>query len=236
MVNPAIPLEIFLPPDDYSNIHVLGSKDQNGFNAGMFLIRVHKWSINLMANTMALEHNNEEVAKGFAEQTALYILFNQTENRPHILFQPRKWYNTYEFHFAYEGKPGDLFVHFVGLESDRWEHMRTWLEILEGPKKEEWEIPLLETDYEDRIHEYWTTLRHGRDAVRQVRERVADVDSLTGNVKESLEHLETVLWTETDQLDTVRNATEWIREAVHNEPGFATAGAGSEGAETASES
>jgi hypothetical protein len=33
--------------------------------------------------------------------------------------------------WAYEGKRGDLLVHFPGLEERRWPHMAKWLNIVE---------------------------------------------------------------------------------------------------------
>lgn len=219
VVNPAIPLDIFLPPSDYADIRLLATKDQNGFNAGMLLLKVHKWSIKLLADALILQTGNEEVAKGFAEQTALYILLNQTENQPHVLYQPRKWFNTYEFHHGYEGSTGDMYVHFVGLSEDRWSHMQKWLDVLEGPEQQQWEQALNETDYPERIDEFWTTLRHGRDAVRQVKARLSDTEMMSEAVKNSLRRLQTVLWSETDQLKAVRQATQELREVIHDEAG-----------------
>jgi lipopolysaccharide biosynthesis glycosyltransferase len=205
-----------LPPEDYPDIHLLATKDQNGFNAGMFLVKVHKWSLKLLADTLTLQTGNEEVAKLFAEQTALYVLFNQTENRPHIIYQPRPWFNTYEFHHDYEGSKGSMFVHFVGLFEERWSHMQKWLDILEGPEQAEWEIKLKDTHYADAIEKFWTTLRHGRDAVRQVKARYSDTKTMPESIKSSLERLQTILWAETDQIDAVRWATQDLRDSFHN--------------------
>jgi galactosyl transferase GMA12/MNN10 family len=219
VVNPAIPLDIFLPPNDFPDTHILVTKDQNGFNAGMLLLRVHKWSINLLADAMALRQD-PEVMEGFAEQTALYILFNHTENREHVLFQPRKWFNTYEFHFAYEGAPGDLFVHFVGLAEDRFQHMEKWLGILEGPERQQWEIPLEQTTYPSEIASFWTVMRDGKETVKS---QGLNSSSLSESLREARDHLELVLWSESDQPDTVRNATNTLRNAIADTPGFAAA-------------
>lgn len=226
VVNPAIPLEIFLPPDDFPDMHLLATKDQNGFNAGMFFIRAHKWSVNLLASAMTLEGVHPDVIAGFAEQTALYVKFNESANGYHVLYQPRLWFNTYEWSFAYEGKTGDLFVHFVGLQEDRWARMARWLDILEGPEQEQWEVPLNETRYAHEIDEYWSLLRDGKEAVEKLSQKPAQPTVLPEGVKEIYEHLLEVLWSETDQPDTVRNVTKELREATRNMPGFVTAGTG----------
>ena len=226
VVNPAIPLETFIPPDDFSDVHVLASKDQNGFNAGMFFIRAHKWSISLLANAMTLEGLHPEVIAGFAEQTALYIMFNETTKRDHVLFQPRKWFNTYEWSFAYEGQPGDLYVHFVGLLEDRWSRMIRWLDILEGMGQRDWEIPLEHTKYPAEINDFWSTLRAAKSTVADLRHKVSIPFGLPSSVQEACDRLELVLWSETDQLETLRNATEQLETAIKNTPGLTSAGTG----------
>ena len=223
VVNPELPLDIFLPPDDFSNVHLMASKDQNGFNAGMFFIRAHEWSINLLATAMAMKDHSDEVAKGFAEQTALYIAFNRTENREHVLYQPRLWFNTYEWSFAYEGSPGDMFVHFVGLFEDRWERMKNWLNILEGTEQEKWKVPLEQTKYPTEIDAFWVALRRGRDALQQLREKVSNTPTLPSGVTDAAEHLQQVLLHETDQIDTLRNATEALSTVIGKTPGLAHA-------------
>jgi lipopolysaccharide biosynthesis glycosyltransferase len=216
VVNPSLPLDIFLPPEDYPEIHFLATKDQNGFNAGMLMMKVHKWSLKLLADALNLQTGNEDVEKLFAEQTALYVLFNQTENQHHVLYQPRPWFNTYEFHHDYEGTRGYMFVHFVGLLEERWTHMQKWLDVLEGPRQTEWEVELKDTHYPDTIEKFWTMIRHGRDAVRQVKMRYPDMETMPEPIRGSLERLQTVLWCETDQIDAVRSATQDLRDAVRN--------------------
>ena len=226
VLNPSIPLDIFLPPNDFSNVHILGTKDQNGFNAGMFFIRAHKWSINLLASTMALDGTNTEVAAGFAEQTALYLMFNETIRHEHVLYQPRKWFNTYEFSFAYEGEPGNLFVHFVGLQEDRWGRMVKWLEILDSPEQEQWNIPLAQTKYPEDIEDFWSTVRDGKAAMAvELGHEKLSAAGLPENVRAAHDRLEYMLWSETDQPEAVRNATKELRTVVMKSPGFAKAAA-----------
>jgi hypothetical protein len=68
-----------------------------------------------------------------ADQLATGTVANETKFWEGTLFQPRIWYNTYEFRHGYEGKMGRMLVQFPGLEEDRWIHMQKWLGIVEGP-------------------------------------------------------------------------------------------------------
>jgi lipopolysaccharide biosynthesis glycosyltransferase len=195
-------------------VHLLASKDQSGFNAGMFFIKVHDWSIRTLTQAMTYEWHKPELDLSFLEQTSLYHEMNHTANRAHVLYQPRKWFNTYEFHHAYEGQRGDMFVHFPGLQEDRWAHMEKWLEILEGPKQAEWEVPLEETTYPAEIEEFWSQLDVSERTLRDGRERVEAATVDTTDLKAALERLETVLWAETDQIEALRMAAAEVHDIV----------------------
>ena len=104
--------------------------------------------------------------------------------------------------------------------------MIRWLEILEGPEQEQWEVPLNETRYPDEIDEYWSLLQDGKEAVEELSQTSGKSAVLPDGVKEIYEHLVEVLWSGTDQPDTVRNATKKLREAVKNTSGLVAAGTG----------
>jgi len=188
VVNPALSLDIFLPPKDFSNVHVLATKDMNGLNAGIFFLHVHHWSLQMVIKAISIPQHRPDIGLGFLEQTALYQTFNDTEFQESVVYQPRIWYNTYEFHHAYEGKHGDFLAHFPGLESDRWDHMDKWLNIVNGPGQAEWEIPLEETRYPNETKDYWNTLRYVR-AVLNYAEYRAQEDSPTEEIKDAVEDL-----------------------------------------------
>lgn len=214
VVNPALPLSIFLPPQNRPEIHLLASKDQSGFNAGMFFIKVHEWSIKTLTQAMTYEWHKPEIDLAFLEQTSLYYELNHTANRPHVLYQPRKWFNTYEFHHAYEGQKGDMLVHFPGLQDDRWNHMAKWLEILEGPKQAEWEVPLEETAYPAKIEEFWSQLDACEQTLKQGKQRVEAGKEDVTDLKAAIAHLETVLWSETDQLEAMKMAAAEVHDIL----------------------
>ena len=214
VVNPALPHDIFLPPGDFDDIHVLASRDVSGFNAGMFFIRCHSWSVKLIANALTFPKYKPEVGLDFAEQSTLWHGMNETDNRPHVLWQPRTWYNAYQWHEGYEGDVGTMFVHFPGLQGDRWAHMGRWLEILEGHEAKNWEVGLKDTKYPKQIDEFWHAMRIGRQTLQIINENVQDRYNAPDSVRLAIESLEYIMGAETDRIDVVMKAVKDVKDAI----------------------
>lgn len=161
VVNAALSPEIFLPPDHLKDVYALVTADQNGFNAGVFYIRVHSSSIDLLTQTVAypLVHPEEDLG-WFGEQAAMANVIKSIEASsnesvyPGIVWMPRLWFNAYQTEHAFEGEPGSALVHFAGLAETRLMHMSRWLDELEA-NQAKWEKPLHETFYESAIAEFW---------------------------------------------------------------------------------
>ena len=165
---------MFLPPDDgsYDHIHFIGTKDGAGLNTGVFFLRVHEWSVRMLVKTTGFPLFRPEIDLGrSADQQAMAILFNETGFRENVLFQPRIWYNTYEFSGGYEGEKGRLLVHFPGLEQERWAHMEKWLGIV-ADTPEEWEADLADTMYPAEIETFWSELGSAREMLRRANDFV----------------------------------------------------------------
>jgi hypothetical protein len=163
IVNPAISPCAFLPPDTIDNVYALVTADHNGLNNGIFYLKVHPSSLDLLTNTIAypLVHPEEDLG-WFGEQAAMAHVINATESRHEsagtlsgIAWVPRDWFNNYEFEHGFEGKPGSFLVHFAGLAETRLQHMANWLAEL-GQNQAKWEIPIEDTPYRDSIPEFWT--------------------------------------------------------------------------------
>lgn len=95
-----------------------------------------------------------------------------------FLFQPREWYNTYQFTHGYEGgdaQKGHLLVHFPGLEEQRWQHMDNWLNEL-ARNQPTWDVPFDKSVYADLIPLYWQLVRESRRLVQTANETLADLD------------------------------------------------------------
>jgi galactosyl transferase GMA12/MNN10 family len=216
IINPALPVEIFLPPHDFANVHFLVTKDHNGLNTGIFFVRVHEWSVKMMAKALAYPMFQTDVDLGTsADQAAIARIFNETEFSPNVLYQPRVWYNTYEFHHGFEGQQGDLLVHFPGLEEDRWRLMSDWLDTVEGPKAQDWETTLARTRYPEQIDRFWTQVRECRAVLADVRKYIDAMEHVPDNLRDAVEHLSKVLSYETDQIETMRLAVEGVKQAIY---------------------
>ncbi|KAK4942636.1 hypothetical protein LTR10_017583 [Elasticomyces elasticus] len=221
VVNPALSLDIFLPPKDFSNVHVLATKDMNGLNAGVFFLRVHHWSIQMIIKAISIPQHLPHFGLGYLEQTALYKTFNDTEFRESVIYEPRIWFNTYEFHHAYEGKHGDFQVHMPGLGKDRWPHMEKWLNITSGPEQAEWELPVEETRYPKETKVYWNTLRYVR-AVLNYAEYREKKDSPAKDVKEAVEDLRVTFLYASDAYKKLKEKAEKVHKMFEDHTGNGT--------------
>ena len=162
-MNNNVPWTIFLPPNEgnFRDINLLASKDWSGFNAGVFLIRICEWSINLLSDAIALPRLRHDIELAFREQAALNWVFNEPENLKHRIFQPRHWFNVYDEYYQDRGevvKKGSLIVHFPGMGGARADAMGRWLDKLDH-SPEELRIPLENTTYPSEVEDYWSQLR-----------------------------------------------------------------------------
>ena len=72
VVNAKIPLEMFLPPSpEFDHVHFLCGSDHHGLNDGAFLLRVHPYSLHLMAAALSVESLRPEVDLKYSEQSAI---------------------------------------------------------------------------------------------------------------------------------------------------------------------
>ncbi|KAL4936215.1 hypothetical protein BDV06DRAFT_233628 [Aspergillus oleicola] len=174
IINPAIPLEIFLPPPDIEDIHLIATKDHKGLNTGVFFLRVHQWTARMLIEALGYQAYNPKVDLGVqVDQTAMEKVLNQTSYRGGVTYLPRPWINTYEWAHAYEGTKGNFLVHFPGLGEKRWEHMSTWLDIIERTP-EEWEVPVSETWYLRETEAFWERTRKAKQIIQEYDKSTAE--------------------------------------------------------------
>ena len=215
IINPEIPVDIFLPPADFGDVHFLANKDQNGLNTGIFFTRVHPWSIKIFTKTLGYPIFRPDVDLGYsADQTAMAWIFNETENLPHVMYQPRKWYNTYQFHHGYEGTPGHLLVHFPGLEDDRWNQMGAWLRTLQNPSEAmQWSMPVENTHYPRQIEEFWRAVRLGYKVLELAKNKLSEnIGDLA--LSAAIEDFKVALAFQTDEPLLMEHAAEQLLEAI----------------------
>lgn len=169
-MNPNIPIELFLPPADFPDVHVILSKDWNGLNNGVFPIRVHPWSVELLSAVIAYPHNFPDTLLVFRDQSALEkLLENDDYFRNSTIYAPLRWFNAYrglpngslnDYHPPeLQLRKGDFLVHFAGTSgSDRSESMSAFIDVAERHDPD-WQLPLLRTNYLGEVEAFWAEQR-----------------------------------------------------------------------------
>ncbi|KAL4753661.1 hypothetical protein BDW72DRAFT_190869 [Aspergillus terricola var. indicus] len=180
IINSLIPLELFLPPSVLDEIHMVASKDHKGLNTGIFFLRVHEWSVRFLIETLAYPIYNPGVDLGLqVDQSAMEKVLNQSSYREGVTYLPRTWINTYEWAHAYEGKRGNMLVHFPGLEEKRWEHMEAWLDLVERGVGG-WDVPAQETWYLEEGGRFWKRVQEARYIIGEY-ERMKELKEKPGS-------------------------------------------------------
>lgn len=214
-----MPVDTFLPPDDMKHIHMVSTKDHNGLNAGILIFRVHLWTVNFLVETLGypLFLPNENLGAGL-EQEAMARVLQKKQYREGNIYIPRKWINTYEFHHAYEGKEGDMLVHFPGLGDAKTPHMTEWLKRIESSPNP-WEVPLDKTDYPGRVEAFWKLYRSGWDIVKKTEEEVkkAGEKATTSARSAAAAELRTALEEHSEDVELVKKRIEEIKAAIKKE-------------------
>lgn len=71
LMNPLVPLEMFIPPAGFEHINILTTNDKNGLNNGAFFLRVNFWSLKLFTHALSFSHYHPEVKLKYTEQSAM---------------------------------------------------------------------------------------------------------------------------------------------------------------------
>jgi len=111
ITNPNIKLETFLPEDN--DIHFIAASDRHSLNAGVFLIRVDSWSLNMLMRAVSYQYYNPKERVGYSDQTSInHLLIDFKEDR-HYVIVPQSWFNNYPD----LKKPGNFIVHYAGRKN-----------------------------------------------------------------------------------------------------------------------
>lgn len=167
IMNKEIPLEIFEPPSDYDHINYIAARDWNGLNAGVLILRIHPWTVDLLTRTMTYKHYHPHEAYVFEEQT---ILARLTEDDPQFhkeaLYMPRPWFNAY-FYGMHEVRPGMLLSHFAHPDF-KW-HMYEWLRVAyeeDGSDNPRYQKKVENTEYPEEIKKFWAVKRRADRVIK----------------------------------------------------------------------
>lgn len=232
ILNPNIPLSIFLPPPDLPHIHFVGNKDWNGLNAGVFFIRVHPWTISLFTSAMSFPicHRDTDL-RGLAEQEAMRLSFERENGgkddkgwRSGIVFMPRTWFNAYEL-FQGEIQGSDYYnkamktaiTSYPGLEMDhRFEGVRGSMVAhfagVDGQVRQD-----LMADWMDIVDEEWS-MQYGAGNSTNSTTNSERFDQMTEIWERNATANSTALWTlpvhETSLLNDTATFWNRYREAM----------------------
>ncbi|KAK4696768.1 hypothetical protein P7C71_g1207, partial [Lecanoromycetidae sp. Uapishka_2] len=172
ILNPNIRWEHFLPPSDpvFSDIHFIGSQDWNGFNCGVFFMRVSEWSVHMLTDVSAFPRlRNEIKLYGQPDQNAMKHVFRMEGRSDNIVYEPKVWFNAYHNGDKNETEPrdGDLLVHFAGYYGNRTVAMGDWFDRLER-EPEKFAVPFQETKVMGEIEEFWARLWEAKNRLQEM--------------------------------------------------------------------
>ncbi|THZ15867.1 hypothetical protein D6C91_06620 [Aureobasidium pullulans] len=153
ILNPCIPLHIFLPPRD--DIHIVISNDWNGLNNGVFGLRVNEWSARLLSTTLGYRELRPDEELRFTEQSAMEKVLQDSRFKQGAAYYPQRWFNAYEAEEEkdYAVKGSDLLVHFAGV-GDRLKKIADWIEKADS-EPEVWSVDYRSTSLPQEIFEFW---------------------------------------------------------------------------------
>ncbi|CAG7917337.1 unnamed protein product [Penicillium olsonii] len=211
ILNDEIPVEIFLPPSDMKDIHLVASQDQNGLDSGVMFLHVHPWTVSLLTEIMAYPLYLPGIDLGqSADPEGMGRVLNKTTGGPSgkgytdgVVYLPRPWINAYQRDMVYEGNKGDLLVHFPELEKRQWQYMAKWLDATEN-MPHEWDVSLQETGYLDRTTIYWSLLRRARNTVESLEKKMQSGGSLPGRPMEKIANFKKALRENSDDMELIQ--------------------------------
>lgn len=215
LINPQIPLKIFLPPPDeqFKHVNFLGSKSAHGLNVGAFFLRVSPWSVKLLVKAMALPMIDPTIDLGYnMDEASLKSILDEEDFRPGALYQPRTWFNMAQTREGFEGRSGDLLAQFPGsLEGSRWKSMADWLAELQS-HAEKWEKPVGDTSYESEIDRYWSFIRNARGVLHDAETKADELkDGATDELDNAIFYLKEVIATEAFNQQKIEEAVIKLR-------------------------
>ncbi|KAK4629327.1 hypothetical protein CLAFUW4_07960 [Fulvia fulva] len=167
IINKLISLEIFLPPAHRPDVHLLFTKDWNGLNNGVFLIKVSAWSVDFVSSIVSFRTYRPEEELEFTEQSAMEKVMQMDQYKDHVVQCPSQWWNAYpndggEENVHFDHRPGQLLVHSAGI-GDKGKVIDEWLGKL-AHQRYLYAMPASGTNYKEQIEAFWRGLDEEREA------------------------------------------------------------------------
>lgn len=142
---------------------------------------------------------------------ALENVLASEQFRDAVVYQPRMWFNAYQLDAErFEGKRGDLLVHFHDLEGDKWSAMQQTLNKLSDRKiNSTWSVPLRETTYEREVLEFWDRLRKSKKLLELAAKKTGEYQ-----VDKARDKLSWVKDYQCDREDVMHSAMDEMKSAL----------------------
>lgn len=87
LMNPQIPLDIFVPPEEnFAHINLLVTKDRNGLNNGVFMVRVSQWAMKMFASALSIREYQPDVVLKYTEQSGMEETIKRVRASPSPAF------------------------------------------------------------------------------------------------------------------------------------------------------
>jgi hypothetical protein len=218
MLNPYVPLEIFLPPSpQFDDVHLLVTNDWNGLNNGVFPVRVNQWAVELFSAIISSRYYKPDQDLTFRDQSAMDTLLKDKKFAAHTVEAPQRWFNAYQGEHnetlaPYQVRRGDFLVHFAGVWN-RDERILFWLERAEQHLPD-WEMEVQHTSYPAEVKDFWNQKAGQRaakqaevaEARRKANELIAQTDSRMAEYQDRLVQADAT--SIRDRLSALRNVLE----------------------------
>jgi hypothetical protein len=203
LMNPLIPVDIFLPPQDMPDVHLIVNHDWNGLNNGIFFIRVNQWAAELFASILSFRFYRPDEDLTFRDQSAMSALLEDPKFSEPMAQVSQRWFNPYPTEETDVDKiednrahPGDLLVHFAGI-GERAKAMRRYLRIADQHLPE-WEVSLANSTLRQETEGFWNWTkadRQQKEAERILKEaeeaaKQAEKEAAEQAAKEAAENVE----------------------------------------------
>ncbi|GAB7356091.1 hypothetical protein MBLNU459_g6698t2 [Dothideomycetes sp. NU459] len=207
ILNPQVPLDIFLPSRDEENINLVGTHDTNGFNSGVFFLRVNAWALKMLVEVLAVPLTDNRHDLGLTkEQSALEAVLESAAFRSKTAYQPRTWFNALHVNGSFEGHVGDLLVHLPEVNGNKWTAMDHYLGNV-TKRHNPWERKLSATGHLAEVAEYWSRMREGLQLLETAHTKNTD-----RRVNEAAQRLIFALDYETDHKEVMKDALNALRK------------------------
>lgn len=135
----------------------------------MAIFRVSQWSVQMLAETLAVRQLVPGFDTHIDDQGALRWVMERQGYAEHVIYQPHSWWNS----FGLNSPPYDteaFMLHFAGAdccgqEESKGTVMGRWLDIVEN-NPQQYAMELEKTKLPKEVEDYWALLRKAKKTMK----------------------------------------------------------------------